>query len=76
LIVFNIWPWLVEAILIALANCSTADRSHDQFLKSRSPRLGKWFLHELISNAHKVDGCRRQHLLAMRFRVLNIPSVS
>jgi hypothetical protein len=73
---FNIWRWLVEAILIPLANCSTADRSRNQFLKSRSPRLGKWFLHEPIPNAHKVDGCSRQHVLAIRFRLLYIPSVS
>jgi hypothetical protein len=63
-------------LLILLANCSTADRLRDQFLKSRGPRLGKWFLHEPIPHAHKVDGCCRQHMLETRFRLPNLPGVS
>jgi hypothetical protein len=64
------------ANLIPLANCSTAGGLRDQFLKSRAPRLGEWFLHEPIRHAHNVDGCCRQHMLEMRFRPSNIPSVS
>jgi hypothetical protein len=65
------WP-----LLIPLANCSTADRLRDQFLKSRDPRLGERFLHEPIPNTHKIDGCCRQHVLEMRFRPSNVLSVS
>jgi hypothetical protein len=61
--------------MIPLANCSIADRLRDQFLKSRGPRLRKWFLHEPIPNAHNVDGCCRQDRLERRFRPSAIPSV-
>src|SRR5262245_35631952 len=51
--------------VIPLANCSTVDGLRDQFLKSGGPRLGERVLHEPIPNAHKVDGCDRQHMLEM-----------
>jgi hypothetical protein len=73
------WPFCPDngswPLLILLANYLTADGLRDQFLKSRGPRLDEWFLHEPIPNAHKVDGCCRQHVLEMRFRFPNIPGV-
>ena len=66
---------MASSHMIPLANCSTAERLLEQFLKSGGPRLGEWVLHEPIPNAHKVDGCDRQHVLEMRFRPSNIPGV-
>jgi hypothetical protein len=63
------------ALLIPLANGSTADGWRDQFLKGRGPRLRQWFLHEPIPNAHKGDGCCHQDMLEMRLRPSDIPSV-
>ena len=64
-----------SSVLIPLANCSTAGRLRDQCLKSRGPRLGEWCLHEPVPKAHNVDGCSRQDVLEMRFRLPNIPGV-